>query len=116
MGEGIYIFAESPTVEEYVQEYFKKTPILAEVAWCESRYRQFTPYGDIFRGEINNKDVGVMQVNEYFHLKTAQRLGYNLYSLEGNLAYAQYLYDKEGTVPWNSSSRCWKGSEHLALR
>ena len=57
-----------------------------------------------------------MQVNEDFHLETAQKLGYNIYSLEGNLSYAQYLYDKEGTVPWKSSSHCWKEGDHLAYK
>ena len=115
LGEN-YLFAESSTVEEYVRDYFEETPILTRVAWCESRYRQFTKNGDILRGEVNNKDVGVMQVNEYFHLETAEKLGYNLYSLEGNLSYAQYLYEKEGTVPWESSSKCWRGGEHLAYK
>jgi len=108
------VFSLSPTIEEYVHEYFEEMPILADIAWCESRYRQFTPKGDILRGEVNSQDIGVMQINERYHLKTAQDLDLNLYSLEGNLAYAKYLYEKKGTAPWIHSKKCWGKSEHIA--
>jgi len=111
-----YSFAESPTIEEYVREYFEEMPVLATVAWCESRYRQFTPEGDIFRGEINRADVGVMQINEYYHLKTAKKLELNIHSLEGNLAYAKYLYEKQGVAPWVHSKKCWSQGEHITRK
>ncbi len=114
--ETSYTFSESPTIEEYVQEYYKETPILADIARCESRNRQFTKNGDIFRGEVNDRDVGVMQINEDYHLKTSKKLGYDLYSLEGNLAYGQYLYNKKGVAPWKASFKCWKKSNHLARK
>ncbi|HEY4502656.1 MAG TPA: hypothetical protein VJH21_02385 [Candidatus Paceibacterota bacterium] len=113
-GDNASVFALSPTTEEYVREYFEEIPILADIAWCESRYRQFTPGGDIFRGEVNKEDVGVMQINEHYHLKTAENLDLNLYTLDGNLAYAKYLYEKEGTAPWVHSKKCWGKSEHIA--
>ena len=108
-------FAESPTVEEYVQLYFLDIPIMAEIASCESRFRHFNSRGDILRGEENPYDVGVMQINEHFHLDTAKALSHNLYSLDGNLAYARYLYEKEGTTPWKASILCW-GAQQLAVR
>ena len=37
----------------------------------------------------NAVDVGVMQINEDYHLDTAQSLGMNIYSIDGNLAYAR---------------------------
>ncbi len=91
----------------YVREYYSETPILAEIAWCESRFRHLNKDGEIFRGKVNKSDIGVMQVNTYYHEKKAGELGYDLYSLRGNLEYAQYLYDTEGTTPWNSSKPCW---------
>ena len=108
-------FAESPTVEEYVRTYFFDLPIMAEIASCESRFRHFDSWGDILRGEENPYDVGVMQINEHFHLNTAKALGHNLYSLDGNLVYARYLYEKEGTTPWEASTLCW-GAQQLAVR
>ncbi len=95
------------TLGAYVRQYYSDTPILANIAWCESRMRQLDQDGNIFRGKANSDDVGVMQINTRFHEATATAMGIDLESLAGNLEYAQYLYDKEGTKPWNSSSACW---------
>ena len=106
------------TVEEYVRDYFADTPIMIEVARCESHFKQFDKDGSIHRGVVNDKDLGVMQVNEYYHGKTAAKLGLDLYTIQGNVAYAKYLYEKEGTRPWMSSSPCWSKSrvaKELAL-
>ena len=103
------------TVKETVEEYFSDIPILVSVARCESRFRQFNQDGSIHRGEVNEFDVGVMQVNELYHLETAKKLKIDLHTLEGNLTYARYLYEREGTVPWSSSKKCWKSdAEKLA--
>ena len=99
------------TVEQYVREYFADAPIMAEVARCESRFKQFDTDGSIHRGVVNNLDLGVMQVNEYYHGKMADKLGLDLYTIQGNVAYAKYLYEKEGTRPWASSSPCWSKSK-----
>ncbi len=106
------------TVEEYVREYFADAPIMAEIARCESRFKQFDKDGSIHRGVVNDLDLGVMQVNEYYHGKTADKLGLNLYTIQGNVAYAKYLYEKEGVQPWSSSKPCWGKStvaKELAL-
>ncbi len=95
-------------VEQYVREYFKDIPILIYVAKCESRFRQIGEDNEVVRGEHNNQDVGVMQINEQYHLERATKLGYDIYSIEGNMAYARRLYDQQGTVPWSSSGACWE--------
>jgi hypothetical protein len=95
-------------VQAKVESYFSDIPIMVDVSKCESRYRQYEKDGSVFRGIVNNADVGVMQINEYYHLDTAEKLGDDIYTVSGNLAYARYLYDKEGTAPWVSSSACWK--------
>jgi hypothetical protein len=95
------------TLEAYVREYFAETPILAEIARCESQFRQVNKDGTILRGKVNKSDVGLMQVNEYYHGQKADDLGFDLTTINGNLAYAKYLYDKEGTRPWSASARCW---------
>lgn len=102
--------SKSDDVARYVKEYFTDIPIMAEIARCESTYRHTDPFGDVLRGVVNSKDVGVMQINEYYHADAAKKLGMNLHSFEGNLAYARYLYEKEGVRPWKSSAKCWKGS------
>jgi len=98
---------QAETVRQYVQSYFADEPIMADIAECESHFRQFDTDGNVYRGVQNNEDVGVMQINEHYHLETAQKLGYDIYTIQGNTAYALYLYNKEGTAPWASSEACW---------
>jgi hypothetical protein len=105
-----------PSVEQTVRAYFSDIPVMAKVAWCESHFRHINPYtGVVLTGVVNSSDIGVMQINKVYHEETAQRIGLNIYTLEGNLAYARYLYEREGTRPWSASQHCWN-SEGLAMR
>jgi hypothetical protein len=88
---------------------------MADVAFCESRFRQFNKNGEPLRGIANKADVGVMQINEKYHADTAVRLGINIYTLEGNMEYAKYLYDTKGTKPWVHSKGCWNTVREIAL-
>lgn len=81
--------------------------ILKKIAWCESKNRQFNADGSVHRGEINPQDVGKYQINEHYHLEASIVLGMDIYTLEGNTEYAQYLYSTQGTTPWNWSKHCW---------
>lgn len=102
------------TLSQYVDEYFKDTPILADIAWCESRVRHVdSTTSKVLRGTVDSDDIGVMQINTRYHGAEAEKLGLDLKSLSGNLEYAKYLYEKEGTKPWRSSKACWG---HLASK
>ena len=102
---------QAQSVQQYVESYFADEPILIAVAKCESHFRQYDTDGSIIRGEVNNLDVGVMQINEHYHSSIATKLGLDLYTLQGNAAYARYLYQKQGTAPWISSQPCWGKSQ-----
>jgi hypothetical protein len=99
-------------VEKYLREQYADTPILVDIARCESTFAQFDKAGNVVRGKVNNLDVGVMQINEKFHAETATALGYDLYTMEGNVAYAKHLYKEEGAAPWKASSKCWNASNN----
>ena len=101
----------SKELEAKAREYFKNDPILVDIARCESSFRHLTEDGNVLRGKVNNGDVGLMQINEYYHAKTADKLGLDLETLEGNMAYAKYLYNREGGQPWKASSTCWNQAE-----
>jgi len=104
------------TVKEIVIEHFADVPVMADIAFCESRFRQFDQDGSVLKGEANRADVGVFQINEKYHAHTAVKLNMNIYTLEGNMEYARHLYDKFGTDPWVYSSKCWnKGEREVAL-
>ena len=86
---------------------------MAEVARCESRFRHLGKSGMPLRGEVNSRDVGVMQINEYYHETTAVSMGLDLRNFEDNMRYARGLYEREGTTPWLSSSKCWGVHNHI---
>ena len=98
------------TLEAYVRAYFKDTPELAEIAKCESNFRQYDASGAILKGTVDPDDIGIMQINKYYNGQNAEKLGYDIYTIEGNLAYAKVLYDKFGTDPWQSSEKCWESN------
>ncbi len=98
------------TTEAAVRTYFSKAPILVEIARCESTFRHTNEKGAVVRGLSNEYDVGVMQINELYHGETALELGHDIYTLEGNMAYAKWLYDREGLRPWKSSAKCWRAT------
>lgn len=79
---------------------------LIDVARCESTFRQFNDDGTVLRGVKDKRDVGVMQINEYYNGDEAKRLGFDIYTLDGNVGYAKYLYGKRGLKPWKASWNC----------
>lgn len=107
------IAPQAQTIRDQVAEYFYDIPIMVDISKCESHFRQFSKDGEVYRGKVNNRDVGAMQVNEDYHLATSKKLGIDIHTLEGNMEYARYLYEREGTTPWNSSKPCW-GKTHNA--
>ena len=94
-------------IEKYLREHYSDTPILVEIARCESTFTHYDKEGTLIRGKVNNADVGVMQINEKYHLDTAKKLGFDIHTVEGNVNYAKYLYKKFGASPWSASSPCW---------
>ncbi len=95
------------SVEKYLREQYSDTPILVDIARCESTFSQVDKEGKVIRGRVNSADVGVMQINEKYHSVKAVELGYDLHTIDGNIAYAKYLYEKFGAQPWKASSKCW---------
>jgi hypothetical protein len=82
-----------------------------QIAKCESGLRQFQDDGKVVRGLVNPKDVGIFQINEAYHLDQANKLGFNIYSPEGNIGYAMWLMKEGGIRHWNSSRSCWQTAE-----
>lgn len=107
--------ASATDVEAKVRAYFADAPIMQKIAYCESRFRQHDAAGNVLRGVVNSADVGVMQINEFYHLSTANKLGYDIETLEGNLDYGRYLYETQGTAPWIHSKPCWGPTAQVAV-
>ncbi len=96
----------SAGVEARVREYFKDIPVMIPIAKCESGFRQFDSNQQPLHGGTGTM-IGVFQIGEEYHRTTAQSLGLNIDTLSGNMAYARYLYERDGTDPWLSSFQCW---------
>ena len=115
LGPGLGIgMIGAKAMEAYLRKEFADTPILVDIARCESNFHQFDKNGNIIRGIVNSADVGVMQINEKYHAQYAAKMGVDLYTVEGNVAYAKALYKDQGAQPWISSSKCWSGSGSAA--
>lgn len=93
--------------EKKVREYFKDIPVMIEIARCESNFRQFTDAGNVLRGGDSGGMVGVFQFFESIHSVPAKALGFDIATLDGNLAYARHLYKLQGTDPWGPARSCW---------
>ena len=99
--------SDSKNIERYINDYFADIPLMTHIAKCESRYRQLNSKGNVLRGEKNRNAIGVMQINELYHAEDSAELDLDIYTLEGNVAFARRLYEKQGAKPWMSSSACW---------
>jgi len=106
----------SHSVEDYIREYFKDAPVMIDIARCESRFRQFSGDGHTLKNPTSTA-MGTFQIMASIHAGFAKdKLGLDIYSLQGNAAYARYLYDREGTIPWAASAKCWDKSGKLLAR
>jgi hypothetical protein len=105
---------EVQTVEEYVRDYYVDVPVLADIASCESHFRQFDNNGNVVKNP-DSTAIGIMQIMSSIHSEYADKLGIDIRTVQGNLAYARYLYDEKGTVPWNASKACWSKKGHVAV-
>lgn len=95
------------TVKNIVSKRFATKPELIKIAYCESRLRQFGKDGNVLRGIVTPEDVGVMQINEGYHGERAKKLGIDLHTIEGNMQFAELLYNEQGSQPWSASKPCW---------
>lgn len=95
-------------IENILRERFSDAPIMVEIARCESEFRQYDASGIALSGGTGGNMIGVFQINAPVHSDFARDIGMDVYTLDGNVNYARYLYDSEGTRPWNSSGTCWR--------
>jgi hypothetical protein len=108
----------TPTIDPYssvdvaaaVKSYFADIPVMANIAKCESNFREYSADGSVLNGGSGGM-IGVFQINRSVHAKFALSLGDDITTLAGNMAYARYLYTQEGTDPWISSEGCWGSVE-----
>ena len=95
-------------------------PLLRRISACESTGdvngapRQFLLDGSVLwgndpaTGKPIKRDEGILQINSYVWGKLAASMGDDLATEAGNLAFGKWLFDTQGSAPWNASRNCWK--------
>ena len=96
------------------------TRFLERISACETTGdvngtpRQFWPDGTILWGEDPvtkvriKRDEGILQINTWVWGKLAASMGDDLATEAGNLAFGKWLYDQQGSAPWDASKGCWQ--------
>ena len=81
--------------------------ILEKIAFCESGGNQYHPDGRVIRGRVDPRDIGKYQINLYYHQKTSEDMGLDVFKEQDNETFALHLYNTQGTKPWEASRGCW---------
>jgi hypothetical protein len=90
------------------EDPFAGFPTLKKICACESGLKHFENDGvSVLQGKINANDIGICQINKYYHENRIEKLSIDIYLEEGNIEYAKDLYRRQGTKPWNASIGCW---------
>jgi len=115
--QGVNCLADCPLiqnlnnlVEKVVRLTFHDKPLLIAIARCESTFRQWDPKTGEPLSNPGSSATGAMQLMASYHREPASNLGWDIDTLQGNLAYGEYLYDTEGVTPWEASRYCWEGA------
>lgn len=118
MPENVHRLKDPSAANQKAKELLEKAPpVFKFIAACESRMKHYNEKtGNVLQGVVTPGDVGLLQINSLVHGETARKLGFNVYSIYGNIGYGIKLYIEEGTRPWNSSKKCWGSKVPPQLR
>ena len=80
---------------------------MLKIADCESGGKQFYPDGSLVRDSVTGTHVGVYQLSTKEFAAVAASMNEDIYTEQGNIAFALQLYKLRGTAPWLASEGCW---------
>lgn len=107
----------TPSIIEETPKNAELYDILKPVCGCESagkpylEPRQYEIDGITVRyGRVNNLDKGMCQINLHYHEAQSEKLGFDVMTADGNIKYANWLYDRDGLQPWSASKPCWQST------
>jgi hypothetical protein len=95
-------------VREVVETLEEPAVIMERIAKCESGGSHYRNNRVVMNLKNTNGtfDVGKFQINSEWEV-TARKMGYDIFTPEGNESFAYWLYDTRGTEDWYSSKHCW---------
>ncbi len=86
--------------------FFNHHPVMLRIAACESSLKHVDGSGQVVVGEVT-PDVGVFQINPV-HERELRTYRLDPRNFSHNVAFANYLFQRDGLRPWNSSRNCWE--------
>lgn len=105
---------EHEIIKLEVKKQVELLPELVPICACESTGnkngvpRQFYDDGTLVVGKIDPDDRGACQINRRYHGAQATKMGLDIDTEEGNILYANWLYEQQGNTPWKWSASCWQ--------
>lgn len=97
-------------IDKYALEYHVNPQVARAIISCESGGNPEA----IGTMAVVGRDIGVFQINDYFHEKRTQELELNIYNVDDNLRYGMILLFEQGVTPWRASASCWKSKLSFA--
>lgn len=95
-------------VVRLAKKYAVSESLSRNIIKCEGLQYKTLGNNKNYRNGVHwSTDIGWWQVNDYYHAKTAKRMGLNLYNDWDNLEYGFWLLSKQGSQPWSASRHCW---------
>lgn len=109
-----YVAPAKEQIEPISEPLATLHPKLVPVCACESGQgkngtpKQFNPDGSVRFGKINPLDTGMCQINQKYWLEKSKELGFDIFTEQGNIKMANWIYDRHGLQPWDWSKSCWQ--------
>lgn len=96
------------TVSTLAEKYNQDKDLALAIIKCEGQaYKSIGNNKNYKNGQVWSTDIGWWQINDYYHEKSAQKLGLDIYNEIDNLEYGFVLLKEQGTQPWSASKDCW---------
>ena len=106
------LVVENTNAQEEIKVLDKLISALYPVCACESTGNKnknpihYDKNGNVLVGVSG--DIGYCQIAPQYHQKNAEAMLLDIYSEEGNIDYANYLFRRNGYKDWLASKKCWK--------
>ena len=73
--------------------------VVMAVVECESHFRQYDASGDVLASPTD--DYGVMQINAHYWYEKAVSMGYDIFSIDGNINMGIFILKTSGIKAWS---------------
>lgn len=90
-------------ISRYARLYKVDETLMKKIIRCESRFKIKARNTEAVVGV----DVGLGQINTFYHDKEMKRMGLDIRNVTDNIEYMAYLMAKNGTSDYQASKHCW---------